>query len=71
MTWHAKALTTSYLSAPGAGAEAATAESELGFPFSTTSWFFLDAVDMAAPQGAQVVVAFGDLITDGTASTER
>jgi lysophospholipase L1-like esterase len=69
MTWHAKALTTSYLSPPGAGADAATAESELGFPFSTTSWYFLDAMDMAAPQSTQVVVAFGDSITDGTGST--
>ncbi len=69
MTWHAKALTTSYLSPPGAGAGAAESESELGFPFSTTSWFFLDAVDMAASPGAGAVVAFGDSITDGTAST--
>ena len=69
MTWHAKALTTSYLSAPGAGAAGAAAESELGFPYTTTSWYFLDALDMAAPEGTRAVVAFGDSITDGTAST--
>jgi lysophospholipase L1-like esterase len=69
MTWHAKALTTSYLSPPGAGSAPAEAESELGFPFTTTSWYFLDAVDMAAPADSRVVVAFGDSITDGTAST--
>ncbi|MBV8589467.1 MAG: lysophospholipase [Acetobacteraceae bacterium] len=69
MTWHAKALTTSYLSPPGAGANAAQAEIELGFPFSTTSWYFLDAIDMDAPPGTQAVVALGDSITDGTAST--
>jgi lysophospholipase L1-like esterase len=68
MTWHAKALTTSYLTAPGAGARG-EAEDESAFPFSTTSWYFLDAVDMAAPVDARVVVAFGDSITDGTAST--
>jgi lysophospholipase L1-like esterase len=69
MTWHAKALTTSYLSAPGAGAAPAEHEDEFGYPFSTTSWYFLDAIDMAAPAGTRVVVAFGDSITDGTAST--
>jgi lysophospholipase L1-like esterase len=68
MTWHAKALTTSYLTAPGAGAKSQL-EDESAFPFSTSSWFFLDAVDMLAPAGTQVVVAFGDSITDGTAST--
>lgn len=69
MTWHAKALTTSYISPPGSGAAAAEAVGELGFPFSTTSWFFLDALDMAAPEGTRTLVAFGDSITDGTAST--
>jgi len=68
MTWHAKALTTSYLTGPGAGA-IGQAEDETGFPFSTTSWYFLDAVDMASPPDTRAVVAFGDSITDGTAST--
>jgi lysophospholipase L1-like esterase len=67
MTWHAKALTTSYLSAPHGGAHGAD-QAEDAFPYSTTSWYFLDEVDMAAP-GAKTVVAFGDSITDGTAST--
>jgi lysophospholipase L1-like esterase len=65
MTWHAKALATSYVSAPGAGALGAATFGE-GFPFTTASWFFLDAVDMRAPAGTRVVVAFGDSITDGT-----
>ncbi len=68
MTWHAKALQTSYLTAPGAGPKSAD-ESEAAFPFSTASWFFLDALDMRAPAGSQAVVAFGDSITDGTLST--
>jgi lysophospholipase L1-like esterase len=68
MTWHAKALTTSYLTAPGLGAVAA-AEDETLFPYSTASWYFLDALDVMAPSDARVVVAFGDSITDGTAST--
>lgn len=68
LTWHAKALTTSYLTSPGGGAKGSD-ESELSFPNSTTSWYFLDAVDMAAPNDTRLVVAFGDSITDGTAST--
>jgi len=68
MTWHAKALTTSYLTAPGAGAQGAS-DGVLGFPFSTASWYFLDAVDMASPPDTNLIVAFGDSITDGTSST--
>src|SRR6202030_4267485 len=66
MTWHAKALTTSHLSAPHAGARGGD-ESELSFPFSSTSWYFLDMVEMSAPPGTRTVIAFGDSITDGTA----
>jgi lysophospholipase L1-like esterase len=68
MTWHAKALTTSYLSAPGAGARGEQ-EDESAFPFTTTSWYFVDALDVMAPAATKVIVAFGDSITDGTAST--
>jgi lysophospholipase L1-like esterase len=68
MTWHAKAVTTSYLTPPGAGAKG-TSDGIADFPFSTASWYFLDAVDMTAPADTKVVVAFGDSITDGTATT--
>jgi lysophospholipase L1-like esterase len=68
MTWHAKALTTSYLTAPGAGARGSD-EGESAFPLSSTSWYFLDEVEMTAPPATRVIVAFGDSITDGTAST--
>ena len=68
MTWHAKALQTSYVTAPGAGSKG-KAEDEAAFPYSTASWFFLDAVEMMAPQESYAIVAFGDSITDGTAST--
>jgi lysophospholipase L1-like esterase len=68
MTWHAKALQTSYVTAPSAGAKG-DANDESAFPYSTASWFFLDAVDMMAPADTKVIVAFGDSITDGTAST--
>jgi lysophospholipase L1-like esterase len=68
MTWHAKALTTSFVTAPDAGPKGAL-EEEAAFPHATASWFFLDAVDMMMPGDTKLVVAFGDSITDGTAST--
>ena len=68
MTWHAKALTTSYVTAPKTGAQSAEEPGE-AFVYSTTSWYFLDAVEVLAPAGTQVVAAFGDSITDGTGST--
>ena len=67
MTWHFEALQTSYISAPGSGAKGAD-PGEAAFPFSTTSWYFLDEVDMSAA-GTRAIVAFGDSITDGTGST--
>lgn len=68
MTWHAKAMQTSYVTTPGAGSVGHD-EHESTFPLSTTSWYFLDALDMRVPRGAYAVVAFGDSITDGTLST--
>ena len=68
MTWHAKALTTSYLTAPRSGSHAGD-ESDAAFAFTTTSWYFLDAIDVLAPADTVVVACFGDSITDGTAST--
>lgn len=68
MTWHAKALTTSYLTAPGAGSHGAE-ESDAAFPYTTTSWFFLDRIEVAAEPGTRVIACFGDSITDGTGST--
>ncbi len=62
MTWHAKALQTSHLSMPGAGPKGAD-ESEGAFPVSTTSWYFLDALDMRTSSNAYAIVAFGDSIT--------
>ncbi|HEV3216809.1 MAG TPA: GDSL-type esterase/lipase family protein [Vicinamibacterales bacterium] len=68
MTWHAKALQTSYITPPGSGAHGME-ETDASFPFTTTSWYFMDAVDVRASAGTQVICAFGDSITDGTAST--
>ena len=68
LTWHAKALQTSYITPPDAGA-LGELEDESAFPNSTTSWFFVDALDAMAPPDTRLVVCFGDSITDGTSST--
>jgi lysophospholipase L1-like esterase len=68
MTWHAKAMTTSYVTAPDAGA-IGELEDDSAYPNSTTSWYFLDAADAMLPADVAVVLCLGDSITDGTAST--
>jgi len=68
MTWHAKALQTSYVSPPGSGSKG-QGEGESAFPYSTTSWYFLDEVDMQVASPTKLIVAFGDSITDGTGTT--
>jgi lysophospholipase L1-like esterase len=68
MTWHAKAMQTSYAGPPRAGSHGGE-EGEGAFPMSSTAWFFLNAVDMRMPRDTPLVVCFGDSITDGTAST--
>lgn len=68
VTWHAKAMTTSYLSCPG-DSRAASSDSELGFPHTSTSTFFIDALDAWLPTSVYALAAFGDSLTDGTATT--
>jgi lysophospholipase L1-like esterase len=68
MTWHGRALTTSYISPPGSGSHGKT-EQEGPFPYGTSSWFFLNAVDMMSPADSFAIVTLGDSITAGTAST--
>ena len=68
MTWHAKAMQTSYVTPPGAGAQSAD-DSDAPFVYTTTSWYFLDALDAMAPPDTAVVATLGDSITDGTGST--
>jgi hypothetical protein len=56
------------VSRPHGGSHGAEEASD-AFPFTTTSWYFLDAVDAMLPSATKVVAAFGDSITDGTNST--
>lgn len=65
-TWHNKAQTTSYISSPGDWANEPG-----GSPYQsiTSSWFFLDGLDVLTQPLRGTVVAFGDSITDGAYST--
>jgi hypothetical protein len=63
-----QAFATPPLARPVAGSHGGE-ESESAFLMSTASWYFLDEVEMTAPSTTRVIVAFGDSITDGTAST--
>jgi lysophospholipase L1-like esterase len=68
MTFHSGANVTSYVTAPGSGNHTEDLDT-FAYEFTTTSWFFLDAVDVMAPSNTVVVCAFGDSITDGTHTT--
>ncbi len=64
-TYHAAALTTSYVSSAGNH----TGATEFPVETSLQNWFYLSAVHVLAPVDTPVVVTLGDSITDGTAST--
>jgi lysophospholipase L1-like esterase len=68
LTWHCDAFYTSYLTAPGNG-DHTRDKNDAAFPFTTTSWFLLDAVEAQADPDTAVVCAFGDSITEGVNST--
>jgi lysophospholipase L1-like esterase len=64
MTVHRAALQTNYLSAGNHAGEA-----DWPGAAKITSWYYLQAVEVAAPERTSVVVAIGDSITDGSGST--
>ena len=64
-TQHATGLHTSYISKPGDF----TAAPALTDAATTQSWFLVAGMDVIAPADAAAIVAFGDSITDGAAST--
>lgn len=73
VTIHAASWQTNYVSSPGnfAGSttfpvHATTNFDRGGLPSAT--WFYLARVEVLAPADASAIVAFGDSITDGTAS---
>jgi lysophospholipase L1-like esterase len=67
MTWHAASFTTSYITNPNADNHTADV-GERAFLHSTTSWFFVNGLEVQRRHAA-TVVAFGDSITDGFFST--
>ncbi|HLK46833.1 MAG TPA: SGNH/GDSL hydrolase family protein [Bryobacteraceae bacterium] len=63
-TMHATGLHTTYITKGNA-----TAAATLSDTTTRASWYFLSAVDVAAPPDAATIVTFGDSITDGATST--
>ena len=65
---HGQAYVTSYLSDNGSGNVAST-ESAEPFTGTTTSTFWLKAIDVLSESATGSIVGFGDSITDGSCST--
>lgn len=65
---HGGAVVTSYLSANGSG-DVTAEEGATPFTATTTSMFWLKAIDVSSSSSTGAIVAFGDSITDGTCST--
>jgi lysophospholipase L1-like esterase len=68
MTHHSGANMTSFITGAGSGDHTRDADG-FAYEYTTTSWFFLTAVDVMASQDTVVVCVFGDSITDGTHTT--
>ncbi len=64
-TFHSLGVQTTYVTSPGNFAAAVTPP----VAATTTSWFFLSGLSVLAEKRAAAVVAVGDSITDGYAST--
>ena len=65
---HTGAVTTSYRSADGSG-DVTSEEGRAPFGSTTTSLWWLKAIDVESVSSPGAIVAFGDSITDGTCST--
>jgi lysophospholipase L1-like esterase len=65
-TWHRLAQATTYISTSG---NWVTEPGGSPYQSITSSWFFLDGVDVLTQPLAGTIVAFGDSITDGAYST--
>ena len=65
---HGGAQVTSYVTTNGSG-DLASEETAKPFAGTTTSMFWLKAIDVSSSTSAGAIVAFGDSITDGTCST--
>ena len=68
MTYHATALQESFLAAPNTGDHTGD-DSDAAFPYETSSWFFVDAIDVVAPADTRVLVGAGSSSVDGSITT--
>lgn len=65
---HGGAQVTSYVTASGSG-DRTSDEAATPFTGTTTSMFWLKAIDVSSSTSTGAIVVFGDSITDGTCST--
>jgi len=68
MTYHSNALQESFLAAPDSG-DHTMDDTDFAFPFETSSWFFVDEVDVLAPTETRVLVVTGSSSVDGSITT--
>lgn len=68
MTYHGTALVESFLAAPNTG-DHADDESDAAFPYETSMWFLVDAIDVMAPADTRVLVGAGSSSVDGSITT--
>ena len=70
ITWHAKAMVTSYMTGPGAGDKAADTSGD-SFQYEVRSWLWLSELQAfkADAPDRRTIVAIGDSITDGSGTT--
>jgi len=68
MTYHSGANQTSFITAQGSRDHTGDLDA-FAYEFTTTSWFYVETVDVRAHPDTVVVCAFGDSITDGTHTT--
>ena len=68
MTFHSTALQESFLGAPDSGDHTGD-DADDAFPYETSSWFFVDAVDVLAPADTRVLVGAGSSSVDGSITT--
>jgi lysophospholipase L1-like esterase len=64
-TWHSTGLHTTYISGPGDF----TSQAEIAGATTQTCWYWIEGVDVTAPDETAAVVTFGDSITDGARSS--
>jgi lysophospholipase L1-like esterase len=65
---HSGAVVTSYMT-PNGGGDSAASEARTPFTSTTTSMFWLKAIDVLSASSSGAIVGFGDSITDGTCTT--